>query len=786
MDNNDFWLKLNNSERAKAHFVLIPKERDFFRYGQNLKNIIIQISKELGVNIISGRINKEYLHLNISYPAKYPLESLVNIIRNNSSKKLLDALSKFGQKVEIENIWEDDYFITSIDGSEKEVQVRINQYLEIVKQPDLKKETKEKFKCLVTGGAGFIGSNLVDELIRLGHEVVIIDDLSTGKAEYINSQARFYRIDISDQEKTEAVFKQETEAGAIDYLFHLAAQMDVRISVSNPALDNRINIIGGINVLESARKYKVKKIIFSSSGGAIYGDTKNIPTPETEKAYPVSPYGINKLAIEKYLNYLFQIYGQDYTILRFANVYGPRQYKGGEAGVVTIFVDNAVKNKPSVINGDGKQTRDFAYVGDVVCSLILAMSTPYRGEVNIGTSLEKNLLEIVRLIDKAMGKKIEVTHGPAKEGEQLRSCLSIERAKMILGWQPEIGLEEGIKRTIAWSIKNAGLDNQYLPKKKSEQILITGSAGFIGFHLAHRLLKNGLKVVGVDNFNDYYDPNLKEDRNKILESYPNYKLYRGDLADLNLVKQIFAENNIFRICHLAAQAGVRYSAINPHAYIQSNLVGFTNLIEEAKNAKIDKFVFASSSSVYGKNAKIPFSKNDRTDQPISLYGATKKANELIAHSYNHLFGLKCVGLRFFTVYGPWGRPDMAYFKFADLMRQGKPIDIYNFGKMKRDFTYIDDIVDGIISALEKDIDFEILNLGHDQPEELENFVVLLEKHLGIKAVKNYLPLQPGESIINWADINESRQLLGFSPKIEIEEGIKKFTDWYKSYYRVNI
>ncbi len=304
-------------------------------------------------------------------------------------------------------------------------------------------------KCLVTGGAGFVGSNLVDALIGDGHNVVIIDDLSTGKREYLNSKAKFYELDICSEDVKE-VFEKEK----FDYVFHLAAQIDVRISVEDPALDNKINVLGGLNILENCGKFSIKKIIFASTGGAIYGDAEEIPTAENYPANPISPYGIHKLTFEKYLNYYYKVYGQKYIALRFANIYGPRQFKGGEAGVVSIFADNAVKDKKSVINGDGKQTRDYVYVGDVVKSFLNAMNADFAGEVNIGTGKETDILEMVKAIESALGREIKKEYGEARKGEQLRSCLSNALAAEVLGWSPETGLKEGIKRTIDWSMKS--------------------------------------------------------------------------------------------------------------------------------------------------------------------------------------------------------------------------------------------------------------------------------------------------------------------------------------------
>ncbi|MCX6794493.1 MAG: NAD-dependent epimerase/dehydratase family protein [Candidatus Falkowbacteria bacterium] len=301
-------------------------------------------------------------------------------------------------------------------------------------------------KILVTGGAGFIGSTLADKLIAEGHNVVVIDDLSSGKRGYLNPAAKFYQTDIASSEVAE-IFKTER----FDFVYHLAAQIEVIKSMADPKRDNAINVLGGFNILENARLSGVKKIIFASTGGAIYGDASKIPTPESYPAYPLSFYGIHKLTYEKYLNCYYRVYGLDYTVLRFANVYGPRQFKGGEAGVIAIFIDNAVKGRESVQNGDGRQTRDFVYVDDVAASLLKAKEVAYQGEINIGSGIETSLLDIRRDISKALGAPMAVKEGPAKPGEQRRSCLSPKLAKKILGWEPEVKLEEGIRRTIVWA-----------------------------------------------------------------------------------------------------------------------------------------------------------------------------------------------------------------------------------------------------------------------------------------------------------------------------------------------
>lgn len=304
-------------------------------------------------------------------------------------------------------------------------------------------------KILVTGGAGFIGSNLVDKLIDLGNEVVVIDNLYSGKKEYLNPQAKFYNLSILD-DKVKEVFEIEK----FDYVCHLAAQIDVRKSVEDMEFDNQVNILGGLNILKNCHQFGIKKIVFASSGGAAYGFPGQIPTTEDHLTYPVSPYGINKVSFEKYLNYYYKVFGQKYTALRLANVYGPRQYKGGEAGVIAIFTSNAISKKKSYIYGDGLQTRDYVYVDDVVNAFILALESDFVGDLNIGTGVEKSLLEVVNAIESCLGEKLDIEHQEAKLGEERRSCLNFSKAKKEINWQSKVNLEEGIKRTIEWAKNN--------------------------------------------------------------------------------------------------------------------------------------------------------------------------------------------------------------------------------------------------------------------------------------------------------------------------------------------
>ncbi len=315
-------------------------------------------------------------------------------------------------------------------------------------------------------------------------------------------------------------------------------------------------------------------------------------------------------------------------------------------------------------------------------------------------------------------------------------------------------------------------------------ILVTGSAGFIGFHLVKELLERGDKVISIDNLNDYYDVTLKEARLKQIKDHPNHKFYKENIADLEAMKRVFEENEIDKVCHLAAQAGVRYSLINPFSYEETNVKGTLNLLELAKQKKVKNFVMASSSSVYGGNTKVPFSEGDRVDSPVSLYAATKRANELMGHTYHHLFGMNIICLRFFTVYGPWGRPDMALFMFTKNIIEGKPIDVYNFGKMKRDFTFITDIVKGVLGSIDNELGFEILNIGNSNTVELSYFIECIENELGKKAEKNLMEIQPGDVPATFADIEKAKRLIGFNPTTNIEEGIRAFVKWYKEYYGV--
>ena len=333
-----------------------------------------------------------------------------------------------------------------------------------------------------------------------------------------------------------------------------------------------------------------------------------------------------------------------------------------------------------------------------------------------------------------------------------------------------------------------------------KRVFITGTAGFIGFHLSRRLLKEGYHVTGIDNMNPYYDVKLKEARLDKLMPFENFSFFKTDISDRKGLKKVFENSEFDVVVNLAAQAGVRYSIENPHAYVDSNVVGFVNLLECCRHNNVKHFAFASSSSVYGANTKMPFSVHHNVDHPVSLYAATKKANELMAHTYSHLYGLCCTGLRFFTVYGPWGRPDMALFLFTKAILEEKPIKIFNHGKMQRDFTYIDDIVEGVTRIMGKlpepnpawsgdDPDpgtsyskYKIYNIGNNNPIELMEFINVIEKALGKKAKKEFLDLQPGDVPATYADIDDLIKDVGFKPETPIETGIKRFISWYKEYY----
>lgn len=333
-------------------------------------------------------------------------------------------------------------------------------------------------------------------------------------------------------------------------------------------------------------------------------------------------------------------------------------------------------------------------------------------------------------------------------------------------------------------------------------VLVSGAAGFIGFHVALRLLARGDSVIGVDNLSDYYDVSLKEARLSQLKAYDSFQFHRLDLVDRPSTQSLFDKYPPERVIHLAAQAGVRYSIENPHAYIDSNLVGFGNVLEGCRHSAVEHLVFASTSAVYGANEKLPFSVEDNVDHPVSLYAATKKANELMAHAYSHLYRTPTTGLRFFTVYGPWGRPDMALFSFTRAILEGKPIDVYNNGNMRRDFTFIDDIVEGVVRTLDNPAEpdsnwsglspqpasssapYRLYNIGNHEPVELLRFIEIIETCLGTKAKKNLLPLQSGDVPATYADVEALAEAVGFRPNTPIEEGVARFVDWFRDYYKV--
>lgn len=336
------------------------------------------------------------------------------------------------------------------------------------------------------------------------------------------------------------------------------------------------------------------------------------------------------------------------------------------------------------------------------------------------------------------------------------------------------------------------------------KVLITGAAGFIGFTVIKRIVSERMDIVGIDNLNDYYDVNLKKARLKILSEASKFEFREIDLKDKEGIDGLFKECKFDYVVNLAAQAGVRYSIENPYAYVDSNLIGFMNILEACRNYPVKHLLYASSSSVYGGNKVAPFSTEHQVDHPVSLYAATKKSNELMAHTYSHLYGIPTTGLRFFTVYGPWGRPDMAYFSFAKAIIEGKPIKIFNHGQMERDFTYIDDIVEGICKLIslapkknpewdetedklsESFAPYKIYNIGNNNPVKLEKFISVLEEKIGKKAIKNYMEMQPGDVIRTYADTSDLEEAIGFKPNTSIEDGLEKFVEWYKEYYKVEI
>ena len=335
-----------------------------------------------------------------------------------------------------------------------------------------------------------------------------------------------------------------------------------------------------------------------------------------------------------------------------------------------------------------------------------------------------------------------------------------------------------------------------------KKILVTGAAGFIGFHLSKRLAEEGKEVIGIDNLSDYYDVQLKKNRLKQLEGNENFGFFKADIGDPKSILDLFSRERFDAVLHMAAQAGVRYSIINPQAYIDSNITGFLNILEGCRHHPVQHLVFASSSSVYGANTEIPFSEHHHADHPVSLYGATKKANEVMAHAYAGLYHIPCTGLRFFTVYGPWGRPDMALFLFTKAIVEGKPIEVFNEGRMKRDFTYVDDVVEGVLRTMERvpgnnpgwnsrDPDpasssapYKLYNIGNHSPVELNEFISIIEDVLGKKAERKLLPMQPGDVPATYAEVDDLMRDVGFKPSTPIKEGIKQFIEWYRNYYKL--
>ncbi|MDA9936229.1 NAD-dependent epimerase [Gammaproteobacteria bacterium] len=337
--------------------------------------------------------------------------------------------------------------------------------------------------------------------------------------------------------------------------------------------------------------------------------------------------------------------------------------------------------------------------------------------------------------------------------------------------------------------------------KKSQTLLLTGAAGFIGMHTCEKFLESGISVIGIDNINDYYDIQLKKDRIKRLKKNDNFSFYEVDITDKKKIEEIFKTENPTFVIHLAAQAGVRYSITNPHAYVDANIHGFLNVLEGCRSAMVEHLIYASSSSVYGGNTNYPFQESQNIDHPISLYAATKKSNELMAHTYSHLYNIPTTGLRFFTVYGPWGRPDMALFLFADAMRNNRPIDVYNHGNMTRDFTYVDDIVESLVRLTHKPTQpnknfdshspdpsssmapYSIYNIGNGCPTPLIDYITALEDAMGIEVEKNFLPIQPGDVPMTSADSSKLYEFIGFKPNTPVKLGVSKFADWYKQYYK---
>lgn len=614
---------------------------------------------------------------------------------------------------------------------------------------------------LITGGAGFIGSHTVDLALKEGHKVTVYDIKTWDEAvnlHHVKDKITYIEGDILDTDSLNTSLIEKT------HVLHLAAIVSVPKTIEEPLHSHDVNVTGTLNVFELSENNNVKRVVYASSA-AVYGAQEVLPIKETAECKPESPYGLHKLINDQYAQLFSEYRKQSILGLRYFNVFGVRQDPSSPySGVISIFTDRAKKDEKITVFGDGLATRDFVSVYDVAQANLSALMSDEIGICNIGTGKEVTINELIESIEVAANKKIVKEHESAREGDILRSCAAVEEAKNKIGLVAKVELIEGLKELL------------------SMKILITGGAGFIGRATVCALAEQGHKVVSIDNFNDYYDPLLKRDR---VRTFPkSVESFSLDISDVAKLELLFKEYKFDAVCHLAAQAGVRYSIENPFVYAQSNYIGTLNILEFSKKYGVGHVVAASTSSVYGLNKDMPFEETQRVDAPISIYSATKRGTELLAHTYNHLFDLNITMLRFFTVYGPWGRPDMAPYLFTKAIASGEPISVFNNGEMSRDFAHVDDIVSGIVAAISKPAGYKIYNLGKGTPESLMEFISEIENNLGKKAIIEYKPMQPGDVKATWADTTLAEKELGYTPTTSMKDGVKNFVEWYRDYYNV--
>lgn len=688
---------------------------------------------------------------------------------------------------------------------------------------------------LLTGGAGFVGSHVAEMLLSRGDDVVIVDEvndyydtkikesnLNMLREKFGDQRVKIYRDDLCNATMLTELFETEQP----EWVCHLAARAGVRPSIQDPFIYIHSNVKATTNLLQLSHKYGVRNFVFASSS-SVYGGSKSTFFDETENVNrPISPYAATKKAGELLLYTYHHLYRLNSTVLRFFTVYGPR----GRPDMAPFkFIDRISKGESVQQFGDGSSSRDYTYVDDIAKGVVQAIDRPYSYEIfNLGKGGGTKLSQFIALVEKYVGRKANVELLPDQPGDVPFTCANVTKAQIYLDYRPNISFEEGIKRTTEWfksafpdnktskqlrglaarpgftrrlKFRRADLSRRNLsestemspwskvspvkPHTGKKKVLLTGGAGFIGSHVADQLLARGDDVILIDEVNDYYDISIKESNLQMLvDKYGKERIQidRKDICDQEAMRQIFENHRPEWVCHMAARAGVRPSIQDPLLYVHSNVEGTTRLLELSRQHGVKNFVFASSSSVYGGSKSTYFSEDEVTDSPISPYAATKISSELMAYTYHHLYGLNVTGLRFFTVYGPRGRPDMAPFMFIDRVSRGKTIQQFGDGTSSRDYTYVEDIANGVIRALDRPYPYQIFNLGKGSGTKLSDFVQVVEKYVGKSAKIELLPDQPGDVPRTCADVRKAERLLGYKSQVPFDEGIRRTVEWYKQQY----